>query len=75
MSNLPIKNKRDPDTIDIFSKMTDAQRHLFSHKLSELPEMGKYSHGTESYPHSLYALQKCFKTQKSLKNSILISKK
>ncbi|AVI35113.1 putative dNA replication protein (plasmid) [Acinetobacter baumannii] len=30
--------------------MTDAQRHLFSHKLSELPEMGKYSHGTESYP-------------------------
>ena len=50
MSNLPIKNKRDPDTIDIFSKMTDAQRHLFSHKLSELPEMGKYSHGTESYP-------------------------
>ena len=49
-SNLPIKNKRDPDTIDIFSKMTDAQRHLFSHKLSELPEMGKYSHGTESYP-------------------------
>ena len=50
MSNLPIKNKSDPDTIDIFSKMTDAQRHLFSHKLSELPEMGKYSHGTESYP-------------------------
>jgi len=35
---------------DYFSKMTDAQRHLFSHKLSELPEMGKYSHGTESYP-------------------------
>ncbi|CGU83062.1 Uncharacterised protein [Salmonella enterica subsp. enterica serovar Typhi] len=25
--------------------------------------------------NSLYALQKCFKTQKSLKNSILISKK
>ena len=29
--------------------MTDAQRHMFAHKLSELPEMGKYSHGTESY--------------------------
>ncbi|MFH3721992.1 RepB family plasmid replication initiator protein, partial [Acinetobacter baumannii] len=31
-------------------KMTDAQRQLFSHQLSELPEMGKYSHCTESYP-------------------------
>ena len=30
-------------------KMTDAQRHLFANKLSELPEMSKYSRGTESY--------------------------
>lgn len=30
--------------------MTDKQRHLFATKLSELPEMGKYSQGTESYP-------------------------
>ena len=29
--------------------MTDPQRHMFAHKLSELPEMSKYSHGTESY--------------------------
>lgn len=29
--------------------MTDAQRHLFANKLSELPEMSKYSQGTESY--------------------------
>ncbi|KOP90554.1 DNA replication protein, partial [Acinetobacter baumannii] len=28
---------------------TDSQRHLFATKLSEMPEMGKYSHGTESY--------------------------
>lgn len=29
--------------------MTDAQRNMFSHKLSELPEMSKYSQDTESY--------------------------
>lgn len=32
--------KRDPDTPDFFVEMTDAQRHLFAHKLSELPEVG-----------------------------------
>ena len=32
-----------------FVKMTDAQRHLFAHKLSEMPEMSKYSEGTESF--------------------------
>ncbi|EJE17463.1 hypothetical protein HMPREF9978_06105, partial [Staphylococcus epidermidis NIHLM015] len=37
-------------TLDLFSKMTDAQRHMFANKLSELPEMGRYSQGTESYP-------------------------
>ena len=41
--------KRDPNTVDIFSTMTDAQRHLFANKLSEMPEMSKYSQGTESY--------------------------
>ena len=29
--------------------MTDKQRHFFGSKLSELPEMNKYSQGTESY--------------------------
>lgn len=43
------KNTRDPNTRDLFSKMNDAQRHLFSNKLAELPEMSKYSQGTESY--------------------------
>jgi len=42
--------ERDPNTLDLFSKMTDAQRHMFANKLSELPEMGHYSQGTESYP-------------------------
>ena len=44
-----IESKRDPNTPDFFIKMTDAQRHLFANKMSEMPEMGKYSQGTESY--------------------------
>ena len=44
-----IEPKRDPNTPDFFIKMTDAQRHLFANKMSEMPEMGKYSQGTESY--------------------------
>ena len=32
--------KRDPNTPDFFVEMTDAQRHFFAHKLSELPEVG-----------------------------------
>lgn len=48
-SSKPIEAKRDPNTVDIFSKITDKQRHLFANKLSELPDMNKYSQGTESY--------------------------
>jgi plasmid replication initiation protein len=45
----PINRKRS-EYFRSFSKMTDAQRHMFANKLSELPEMGRYSQGTESYP-------------------------
>lgn len=44
-----IEQQRDPNTIDLFSKMTDAQRHLLASKLSRLHEMSEYSVGTESY--------------------------
>ena len=44
-----IESKRDPNTPDFFVKMTDSQRHLFANKMSEMPEMSKYSQGTESY--------------------------
>jgi plasmid replication initiation protein len=44
-----LDSKRDPDTVDLFTKMTDAQRHLFAKKLSEMPDMSKYSQGTESF--------------------------
>ena len=44
-----VNPKRDPNTPDFFIKMTDSQRHLFANKMSEMPEMSKYSQGTESY--------------------------
>ena len=44
-----LDSKRDPDTVDLFTKMTDGQRHLFAKKLSEMPDMSKYSQGTESF--------------------------
>ena len=44
-----IEKTRDPHTPDFFVKMSDSQRHLFANKMSEMPEMGKYSQGTESY--------------------------
>lgn len=40
---------RDPNTPDFFVKLTDAQRHLFAKKMSEMPEMSRHSQGTESY--------------------------
>ena len=45
-----VSSTQDLNTVDLFSKMTDAQRHLFANKLSQLPEMSKYSQGTESFP-------------------------
>jgi len=44
-----VESNRDPNTPDFFIKMTDSQRHLFANKMSEMPEMSKYSQGTESY--------------------------
>ena len=44
-----IESKREHNALNLFSKMTDKQRYLFANKLSELPEMSKYSQGTESF--------------------------
>ena len=48
-ANQQLINTINSDTVDLCFKMTDSQRHLFANKLSELPDMGKYSHGTESF--------------------------
>lgn len=47
-----IEQQRDPNTIDLFSKMTDAQRYLFGNKLAhDARVQSDYSHliGTGSY--------------------------
>lgn len=49
LASQSIESERDPNTLNLFSKMTDKQRHLFANKLSQLPEMSKYSQGTENY--------------------------
>lgn len=43
------ENNKDQNILETFSKMTEAQCHLFAGRLSELPEMSRYSQGTESY--------------------------
>lgn len=49
ISEKSVSPQRDQNTPDLFAKMTDPQRFLFAHKLSEMPEMSKYSEGTESF--------------------------
>ena len=44
-----IISKQNRSSPDFFIKLSDPQRHLFANKMSEMPEMGKYSQGTESY--------------------------
>ena len=43
ISEKSVSPQRDQNTPDLFTKMTDPQRFLFAHKLSEMPEMSKYS--------------------------------
>lgn len=43
------QQQRDANTIDLFSKTTDAQRYMLASKLSRLHEMSEYSVGNESF--------------------------
>lgn len=47
ISSTKIVKEQNPS--DLFLKMSDKQRYLFANKLSELPEMGQYSEGSESF--------------------------
>lgn len=49
LKKVVIAHNKEQTALEIFSKFTSAQRNLFASKLSELPEMNKYSQGTESY--------------------------
>ena len=62
-----IPSERDPNTVDFFTQMTDAQRHMFANKLSELPEMGRYSQGTESYPQFAIRIAEMLKNPDRIK--------
>ena len=62
-----IESKRDPNILDIFSKVTNAQRHLFANKLAELPEMNKYSQGTESYQQFAVRIAEMLQNQDKFK--------
>ncbi|HAV3582402.1 TPA: replication initiation protein RepM [Acinetobacter baumannii] len=70
-----LENKRDLDTIDHFSKMTDKQCHLFANKLSELPEMSKYSQGTESYQQFAIRIAEMLQDSEKFKELIPLLKK
>jgi plasmid replication initiation protein len=48
-------------------KLTDAQRLMFAGKLSELPEMSKYSKGTESYQQFAGRIAKMLQNSEKLK--------
>ncbi|HFC9456763.1 MULTISPECIES: replication initiation protein RepM [Acinetobacter] len=62
-----VKAQRDPNTLDLFSQMTDKQRHSFAAKLSELPEMGRYSEGTESYQQFAVRIAEMLQDPKKIK--------
>ena len=62
-----VKAQRDPNTLDLFSQMTDKQRHSFAAKLSELPEMGCYSEGTESYQQFAVRIAEMLQDPKKIK--------
>lgn len=62
------ENQKNSENLDLFSKkMTDPQRHLFANKLSELPDMSKYSEGSESYPQFAIRIAEMLKDAEKLK--------
>ena len=70
-----VESKRDSNTLDLFSTMTDKQRHLFANKLSELPEMSKYSQGTESYQQFAIRIAEMLQDSEKFKELIPLLKK
>jgi hypothetical protein len=58
--NKPNLEARDQNTLDIFTKLTDAQRHLFANKLSELPEMVSILKAPKAIRNLPYELPKCY---------------
>lgn len=62
-----LEQKREATPPDLFSRMTDKQRHLFANKLAELPEISKYSQGTESYQQFAVRIAEMLQDQERFK--------
>lgn len=63
----PSQNQKKSENVELFSKkMTDPQRYLFANKLSELPEMSKYSEGSESYAQFAVRIAEMLKDSEKL---------
>ncbi|WP_180060761.1 replication initiation protein RepM [Acinetobacter sp. YH12135] len=68
-------NSKSSNTLDLFSKMTDTQRHLFANKLSELADMSKYSQGTESYAQFAIRIAEMLQNQEKFEELLPYLKK
>lgn len=56
-------NPREPNILDLFSKMTEKQRLFFANKLSYLPDMSSYSEGTETHEQFAIRIVEMLKNQ------------
>lgn len=68
-------NSIDDLKADAIGNLTDAQRHMFANKLSELPEMSCYSQGTESYPQFAVRIAKMLQDPEKTKELLPYLKK
>ena len=72
----PIEKLESSENLDLFSRqMIDSQRYLFANKLSELPEMSKYSQGTESYEQFAIRITEMLQDSEKLKELAPLLKK
>ncbi|MCF9047379.1 replication initiation protein RepM [Acinetobacter nectaris] len=67
--------KKGSKTPNLPPKMTDKQRQLFAKKLSELPEMGSYSVGAESYQDFANRIDEMLKDSKKIQELLPYLKK
>ena len=66
-------NTKSP--VELFSKMTDSQRHLFANKLSRLPEMNLYAQGTEGFEQFAVRISEMLKDKKKFEEFLPYLKK
>jgi plasmid replication initiation protein len=62
----PKLKNHDQATLNIVVKLSEAQRFSFAKKLSELPEMSKYSQGTEGYAQFAVRIAEMLKNPEKL---------